>query len=215
MKKVYDIDTDSRIFVVGDLHGEHQMLVDEMEKVNFDKEKDHIFSVGDLTGRGDQNLECLCLIEEPWFHAVRGNHEDMMIRAVMEGDESYAQCWFGNGGNWYWSLDAEGKLIADSAINRAYELPYWMEINHKGHKIVVCHADWPDDKYHDNPDLHQMIWSRDRINKLIEFREHSPIEGADLFVFGHTPLKDKLHVDNCMWIDTGAVFGKKLTMIEL
>lgn len=215
MKKVFNIEPESRVFIVGDLHGEHGKLMERLNEVNFDEETDHLFSVGDLIDRGEQNVECLNLISEPWFHSVRGNHEDMMIKAIIENDQSMAQCWFANGGNWYWALDPEEKIYVNDRAIEASNLPYWIEINYKGKKTIVCHADWPSNDYIENPDLHEMIWSRDRINKLMKYQESNPIEGADLFVFGHTPLRRPLRDNNCMWIDTGAVFGKELTVIEL
>jgi serine/threonine protein phosphatase 1 len=38
-----------------------------------------VLSVGDLINRGPDSLGTLSLIEEPWFHAVMGNHELMLL----------------------------------------------------------------------------------------------------------------------------------------
>ncbi|MDE9571066.1 metallophosphoesterase, partial [Xenorhabdus bovienii] len=66
-----------RIFVVGDLHGCYQLLMDRLQQIDFDYENDLLISVGDLIDRGDRNVECLDLITQSWFRAVRGNHEQM------------------------------------------------------------------------------------------------------------------------------------------
>ncbi|NOT83789.1 MAG: hypothetical protein HOP02_03200 [Methylococcaceae bacterium] len=65
-------------YVVGDLHGCYQLLQDLLDKVNFDPACDRLISVGDLIDRGPDSLACLQLLAEPWFYAVRGNHEAML-----------------------------------------------------------------------------------------------------------------------------------------
>lgn len=63
-------------FVVGDIHGHRQRLLDELARQGFDKEKDRLFCTGDLIDRGPDSFGTLALFFEPWFHCVRGNHED-------------------------------------------------------------------------------------------------------------------------------------------
>lgn len=93
------------IFVVGDLHGCYTLLMNELEKVSFDPACDLLISVGDLVDRGAENVECLELITMPWFRAVRGNHEQMMIDGLSEyGNVNH---WLENGGVWFFSLDYE------------------------------------------------------------------------------------------------------------
>lgn len=55
-------DSYQNIYVVGDLHGCYDLLMAELEKVEFNKETDLLISVGDLIDRGKQNLECLQLL---------------------------------------------------------------------------------------------------------------------------------------------------------
>ncbi|HHZ8506600.1 TPA: metallophosphoesterase, partial [Morganella morganii] len=87
------------IWVVGDLHGCYQLLIDRMQQIDFDKQTDLIISVGDLIDRGDQNVECLDLLNEKWFAAIRGNHEQMAIDALFSGGD--VNNWLHNGGNWF------------------------------------------------------------------------------------------------------------------
>jgi serine/threonine protein phosphatase 1 len=64
-----------RDFVVGDLHGQRRAFERQLERMNFDVGVDRVLSVGDLVNRGPHSLDTLALIEQPWFHAVLGNHE--------------------------------------------------------------------------------------------------------------------------------------------
>ena len=71
--------TRGRDFVVGDLHGCFDYLRVMLEHIQFDRVTDRLFCVGDLVDRGPQSEEAIDWIAKPWFHAVRGNHEQMAI----------------------------------------------------------------------------------------------------------------------------------------
>ena len=208
-----------RVFAVGDIHGEITKLNDKLVEVGFDKENDLLVSVGDLVDRGEDSLACLSLIQdEPWFHAVRGNHEELMIGSVIHKDANFKECWLQNGGQWYYDLNQEDRMYADDLVKLADNLPYIIEINQNGHKTVITHADYPFSQYGGEVDLEDaywLVWSRQRIETLKRTQECIPISGADLFVCGHTPVRAPLNVANCLWIDTGAVFGKELSIVEL
>src|SRR3546814_19725952 len=71
--------TAGRDFIVGDLHGCLDLLQVELARIAFDPTRDRLFSVGDLTDRGPDSMGCLRLLREPWFYAVPGNHEDLLL----------------------------------------------------------------------------------------------------------------------------------------
>ncbi|MXD03759.1 serine/threonine protein phosphatase, partial [Escherichia coli] len=59
---------------------------------------------------GTENVECLELITFPWFIAVRGNHEQMMIDGLSErGNVNH---WLLNGGGWFFNLDYDKEILA-------------------------------------------------------------------------------------------------------
>lgn len=87
------------IWVVGDLHGCYGLLMQHLDRVAFQPMQDLLISVGDLIDRGSEDVECLMLLNQPWFRAVRGNHEEMMLDAL-EGN-GHANLWVANGGGWY------------------------------------------------------------------------------------------------------------------
>lgn len=214
MKKVLKVSNDKRVFYVGDIHGEFSKLSAALAKVGFDTKKDVLISTGDLIDRGEDSLACLELITEHWFHAVRGNHEELMIRSIIDKCDNHLSCWLSNGANWYFDLNQEDRMYANDLARIASELPYVIEVNHKGKKTVVCHANYPRNSYSgeiEKEDLHDIIWDRSRIEKSCD----DVISGADNFVFGHTPLRRHTKLGNCNWIDTGAVFGKELTIIQV
>ncbi|WMY75397.1 metallophosphoesterase [Buttiauxella selenatireducens] len=201
------------IFVVGDLHGCYSLLMSKLEEVAFDPSQDLLISVGDLIDRGQDSCECLALIEMPWFKAVRGNHEQMAIDAK---NISGVRHWVGNGGAWFYQLDADKEILMRSLMVKVARLPLVLELVTGDKTIVIAHADYPDDSYEFGKSVcaEQVIWNRGRVNKSQEGRK-SDIEGADLFVFGHTPVTSPVQFGNQLYIDSGAVFTGQLTLIQL
>lgn len=134
-----------RDFVIGDLHGAYQRLMQFMEFINFDKTKDRIFSVGDLVDRGPNSLECLMLIYEPWFFSVRGNHEELMVDFFTDGPTG--MWWAPNGGAWGIqyananSIDDQAMLVQD-AVKKARELPVMITVEQQDGKFFhIIHAE--------------------------------------------------------------------------
>lgn len=202
------------IFVVGDLHGCYTLLMSELDKVSFDPARDLLISVGDLVDRGAENVECLELITMPWFRAVRGNHEQMMIDGLSEyGNVNH---WLINGGGWFFNLDYDKEVLAKALVHKASELPLIIELLTGDKKVVICHADYPHSNYEfgKSVDVQQVIWNRERVS-CAQDGIVSDISGADLFIFGHTPTRQPLNYANQVYIDTGAVFCGNLTLIQL
>lgn len=132
-----------RDFVCGDLHGCYKRLLQWMEHVNFDKTKDRLFSVGDLVDRGPQNVECLMLLNEPWFFAVQGNHEQLMHDGLFDGPYGYAWNW--NGGSWGLKFkgdqDELGETVRTLAL-KAATLPYLITVERQDGKLFhILHAE--------------------------------------------------------------------------
>ncbi len=203
-----------RVLVCGDLHGCYTNLMSSLDKAGFDPVQDLLVSVGDLIDRGQESFECLDLINQPWFRAVRGNHEQMMLDAIT-GTGSFGH-WMSNGGGWWHSLDYEQDMRLKSLLPKVAELPLIIEVEKGGKKFVICHADYPHDEYeYGKPvDSQQAIWSRERISLSIDGFSSS-ISGADLFIFGHTPALQPMRNKNQLYINTGAVFNGNLTLYEL
>ena len=92
-------------YFVGDIHGCYEQLMEALVKIKFNANTDRLISVGDLVDRGPDSVKCLNLLKELWFHAVSGNHEDMMIKSFRREwpTHNYIQ----NGGKWFFHLPYE------------------------------------------------------------------------------------------------------------
>ncbi|MFH8134750.1 metallophosphoesterase [Pantoea osteomyelitidis] len=201
------------IWVVGDLHGCRSQLDALLLAHGFDKQQDLLVAVGDLIDRGPDSLGCLQLLQEPWFRSVRGNHEEMALDALA-GHEPMR--WVMNGGAWFWQLKGVALISARHALKRCEEMPLVLHLQLSSGIVVVAHADYPSDHYAwgQEVDWHRVIWNRERITRYQQ-GDREEITGADAFFFGHTPLEKQFDVANQHYIDTGAVFGNRLTMVQV
>lgn len=137
--KEIPVNTLGRDFVVGDIHGCFDRLELLLSAVGFNKLTDRLFSVGDLVDRGPNSLEVLRLIKQPWFHAVMGNHEWMML----EGLTNSFHLWYQNGGNWFFELDEqEQNEVSLELVPYVKRLPWMLTVALPGNKrFHVVHAE--------------------------------------------------------------------------
>ena len=57
-------------------------------------------------------------------------------------------------------------------------------------------------------------WSRRRLQMGLQGKAEN-IAGADFFVFGHTPIKAPFRLENQVYLDTGAVYGNRLSLFSI
>lgn len=136
-----------RDFIVGDLHGCLDLLQIELARIGFEPTADRLFSVGDLIDRGPDSMGCLRLVREPWFFAVRGNHEDMLIDYSREVVQPYGvgvrtKLFFCNGGDWVRTLDADAQAeLQQDLLARVTALPYVITVGEGAVQFHVTHAE--------------------------------------------------------------------------
>lgn len=198
-----------RDFFVGDLHGQWQRLETALAGVDFDRGRDRLFSVGDLIDRGDDSRACLALALEPWFFGVRGNHEMLAQRALLEGGDEAWALWVINGGGW--ALHEEREALVRLLTAALRRLPYAREIAVDGRRIGLVHAEPPEDwRRLGEADRQALVWARRRITRC----DTTPVSGIDAVVVGHTIVREPVTLGNVHYIDTGAFATGRLTLIE-
>jgi serine/threonine protein phosphatase 1 len=213
-----------RDFAVGDLHGMFSSLEELLESVQFDPEFDRLFSVGDLIDRGPESYRALEFLAKPWFHAVQGNHERIMLDAIQEGGDM--DTWLHiNGGSW-WNKISED--LRAEFIETIRELPIAIEVHMAQATIGVIHADiahgmsWPEfiSTLHDDVKaVNYAVWSRNRLRMTELSGEPAPVAGIDLMIVGHTPLKNAVQIGNIFYLDTAAAYSShyedaKLSLLQ-
>lgn len=141
-------------YVIGDLHGCIDLLERLLLEVNFNKNTDRLFSVGDLIDRGPASLACINLLTEPWFYAVQGNHENMMLAYFQENliagqlpywDSLEDSDFFYNGGEWvkdYFQADQQCMTAEfNHVLALARDLPTVIIVGEGNQRFHVIHAE--------------------------------------------------------------------------
>lgn len=224
----FEENTEGKDYVVGDIHGCFDELMWELESLSFDFQKDRLFSVGDLVDRGPKNMEVLRLLDEKWFYAVKGNHEDM-LQMFCDGElspNSYSR----NGGGWAVNLlmtmekTQEGYELSRIIEEKIRKMPYAFEVLRGGKKYGIVHADCPCynwdefviateelDGWNLSHLLNEAIWSRTRIGIGLGI----PVKNIEKIYVGHSYVQEHKMDANVHYLDTGAVFGHHLTILEI
>ena len=144
----FDANTVGRDFVVGDMHGFLDLFLAELDRLNFDPSCDRVFSVGDLIDRGPNSMGCLRLLKQPWFHAVRGNHEQMLLDYCFphvlseHASDVNAKTFLQHGGAWVLMLDAAEKdEFWYELLPLVQATPHLMCVGHGENRFHVVHAE--------------------------------------------------------------------------
>lgn len=209
-----------RDFVVGDVHGCFDLLRDALDAAGFSKTRDRLFSVGDLVDRGSASIEAVDWLAQPWFHAVRGNHEQAAIRAAA-GRGDFAK-YVNNGGGWFLDLPERQRRAIALTFGA---LPVAIEVECSDRLVGIVHAGVPNDDWRALVATLNGQPSGKKLQATFSFTLHDrtrfearatkPVRGADLVFVGHSAAPNPSLLGNVAFIDTGAVFGGKLTVAEI
>ena len=200
----YPINEQGRDFAVGDIHGHFSLLKDGLRAIGFDGNRDRLFSVGDLVDRGPESHLVSRWLEQPWFHAIRGNHEAMVCASVI--DEEFADLHLSNGGEWLQEMPEDEQ---QRVIGKLMKLPLAMEVATPAGLIGMVHADMPFDDWTDfAKDLREGLLSeRDRDMCLWSIARHArryaqPVDRVRAVVHGHVTVPRMEVLGNVYFIDT-------------
>jgi len=222
--------TEGNDYIVGDLHGMFDELLKVLKHVGFNS-KDRLFSVGDLIDRGPKSIELLreFRIRDNWYF-VKGNHEHMMIKSIVDKNANDYNLWLSNGGNWIFSENDDE--LTEAAIWMSENIPTIIVIGENENRFNICHAEilnhrtiegatnkQIDEWDFDFREEDALIWGRSIYNSYEQdyfinnnpFLFHSPTELSTTYV-GHTPHfleKDNLSLlklEKNIYMDTGACF---------
>ncbi|MBW2109482.1 MAG: serine/threonine protein phosphatase [Deltaproteobacteria bacterium] len=202
-----------RIFAVGDIHGCLDKLLRLMDLVDVNPERDTLLFVGDYIDRGPRSKEVvdyMIRLRGSFRHIIflKGNHEFLLER-YLEGTES--AMFLANGGDAtlesYMRADGTGR--SGSAFPEDH-LQFFNDLHlyHETDGFIFVHGGLRPGVPLEDQSEWDMLWIRD------EFI-YSDFDFGKRVIFGHTPFRRPLVLDNKIGIDTGAVYGNKLTCVEL
>ena len=193
--------THGKDYVVGDLHGCYPLLVRLLNAVNFDKSKDRLFSVGDLIDRGPESLRCLELLQEPWFFAVQGNHELMMLNFfysyIRDGriddlEDVNGTGFLDYGGEWvereFISTEYRMSVAFNRGLALALDMPLMWIVGDGDNRFHVIHAELVRTKYERTE---QAVWLDSDIDQWLE-QQKIPSDVEDRLYWGRTLMSSQL-----------------------
>lgn len=208
-------------FAIGDIHGSLEklniLLVEIEDWLNANGNPDHKYIfLGDYIDRGPDSYP-VCLLVKSMVDAgvaiaLKGNHEDMMIKA--QTDSWMKNIWIQNGGNTvYTSITDISQL--DEMVAWAETLPLW----HEDSLRFYVHAGFfPWDLERDpmrEQTSEEYLWIRNDFLKFTGKHEKYVVHGHTPVAYdGMKDLSGPVIKDNRCNLDTGAVFkgsGGKLT----
>ncbi len=177
---------------------------------------DTVIFVGDYVDRGPSSRGVIDIVLDlqqngPEVVCLKGNHEDMML-SFLGFQGRYGESFLFNGGAA--TLDSYG--VRESEVEHAVEqLPgphieflRGLALRYLRPPYFFVHAGILPSRQLQEQEAEDLLW----IRQEFIFRPHRA--GATV-VFGHTPMRDTLiDVPYKIGIDTGLVYGGKLTCLE-
>ncbi|HMK64633.1 MAG TPA: metallophosphoesterase family protein [Thermodesulfobacteriota bacterium] len=205
-----------RKFVIGDIHGCYHKLLEVMGQIPFDPERDQLIFLGDYIDRGEHSRQVLDYLIElkdkhPQTVFLLGNHEQMLMDFLEGGD---IKPFLMNGGH----KTLESYQIRKEVFD--YRTPKTcFPTAHLGFFNSLAYTFEFQDFFFVHAGLRGGIPIKDQdLNDLLWIREDFYFSNFDFgktVIFGHTPFPEPFIYNKRIGIDTGAVYGNKLTALQL
>ncbi|MBX7144079.1 MAG: serine/threonine protein phosphatase [Oligoflexia bacterium] len=213
-------DMKGRLFAIGDVHGcadELELLLSHLTDSQGLSTNDRVVFIGDYIDRGAESKRAVETVLSfrnrfPETIFLRGNHEEMLLGYL--GLRPNVAPYLKNGG--LSTLQSYG-VAEDASAEEALSLfpPEHIEFFKATERYVLMpgyvfvHAGLnPLRRLEDQPD-EDIYWIRDTF--ILNRHRFDRV-----VVFGHTPFEDVLlNLPYKIGLDTGAVFGNKLSCVEL
>ncbi len=201
-----------RTFVIGDIHGCLDPLRRLMERIPWEPATDCLVFVGDYIDRGPDSKGVVDFILQlrrlgASVRCVLGNHERMLLDFLAERNQ---QLYMVNGGlQTLESYHGRGCGQGPEAIPAEHMAFYrslepYLELP----ECFVVHAGFRPGVPLDSQSQEDLTWIREAFI-------YSDCDFGKPVIFGHTPFYEP-YMDRCkIGIDTGAVYGGRLTCLEL
>ncbi len=205
-----------RLFAIGDIHG----CPDELEailKAIKPGAGDTVVFIGDYVDRGpsarDVVERLIGFSNEPCESVfLKGNHEDMML-SFLGLPGNYGESFLLNGGAATLDSYGVGQADLERATDRIPErhLNFFrnLAVSYLRPPYLFVHAGVMPMRQLEEQSVEDLLWIRQ------EFI-FNPHELGQTVLFGHTPMREVMvDLPYKIGIDTGLVYGNKLTCIEL
>ncbi len=204
--------SEGRVYIIGDVHGCLDMLKRLMEKIDWQPDKDDLIFLGDYIDRGDDPKGVVDYIVSlknisPRIRCLIGNHEAIFLDYLSGKDRNLFLL---NGGMNtlesydFHKIESENELLPPDHKIFFQTLENFIELE----DFYIVHAGFRPGVEIDKQSFEDLVWIRDTFI-------YSDYDFGKRVIFGHTPFYEPFVMDNKIGIDTGAVYGNRLTCLEL
>ncbi|HOQ36748.1 MAG TPA: fructose-bisphosphatase class III [Acetivibrio sp.] len=209
-------------YLMSDLHGEFQKFLNMLDEIQFGS-SDQLIILGDVIDRGPESIPLLqYIMEHNNMELLLGNHEEMLLKSLINEDEEYYLCWMGNGG-----ISTLSQLDLLSQEEQIDIIKYLR--NCSMYKIldnyILSHAGVDTSLYTNGSNIEEFM--RKQNSEYLLWKQdffHSRSLDKYTVIFGHVPTYylngdrslNIWHGKNKIGIDCGACyFGGKLSCLRL
>jgi hypothetical protein len=197
-----------RTVIVGDVHGCRDELQDLLSKLAFTAHSDRLVLAGDLVARGPDSRGVVALAKSLGATGVRGNHDDRALLARRSPD----------------LVSPDHRRVAEHLTESEWQWlesrPLWLAL--PDHQVVVVHAGVIPGRPVEQTPPRALLTMRalDSSGHWTDDKSASPLWGARYVgpphvVFGHNSLEEPQLHEWATGIDTGCVYGNRLTALVL
>ena len=200
------------IYAIGDIHGCLDKLKALLLKIDADPAGDELVFLGDYIDRGPSSYEVVAYLialerRMPGTVFLKGNHEERFAQYLSGTDR---QLFVMNGGqatldsyekNW---THGDGNLIPSDHLRFFSSL----RLYHQTADYIFVHAGLREAVPLELQKVEDLLWIRDAFIS-------SDYDFGKRVIFGHTPFSNPLVQPNKIGVDTGAVYGNRLTCVKL
>lgn len=203
-----------KIFAIGDIHGCYDKLAAMMKILPWDRDNgDLLLFIGDYIDRGPRSRDVLDLLVDlkskgGEFAFLKGNHEKMLLDYYIQQKDQ--MLYVANGGAETIASYVEGAIGRKAFVLPEEHLEFLLSLKsyHETDDYVFVHAGLRDGIPIEEQFEEDLLWIRE------EFI-YSTYDWNKRVIFGHTALETPFVTPGKIGIDTGAVYGNKLTAVEL
>ena len=211
--------------IIGDVHGCYDELRDLLARLGCEVVEEpmghfrvtvpvgrRVVFLGDLVDRGPRIADalrlCMDMVEQGVALCVLGNHEVQMLNRL---DDPTAEVAWGLAETLE-QLAAEPPELTERARQFAQSLPTQLALD--GGRLVIAHAGLPEHlQGQDSPTaerfaLYGRTTGTERESWAPDYR------GEATVVYGHTPTAEPQWIHRTICIDTGCVYGGRLTALR-
>ena len=222
----------SKVYAIGDIHGNYEALKQCIKRSGIDREKDTLIVLGDVVDGWYEIKECVKeLLTFKNLIPIRGNHDQWFMNWILKGDDNLS--WICQGGQATKdSYNQNSNLVLEHVKDYFNKSKYYY-IDDKNRLFVHGGCNWHKD-IEDN-DMDDIMWNRHMYTTALQWEAFSlthPTKSRDYFksyhtVFvGHTttqwnagwkynPGTKPVFASNLINLDTGAGYNGKLTIMNV